>query len=73
LKYLTLLKKRTVYGGGGIMPDVFIPLDTSMNFNLTNQLVRKNIYNMFAIDNMGNIRNQLLKNYPTKEIFRENM
>lgn len=71
LRYLTLLKKRTVYGGGGIMPDVFIPLDTSMNFKLANQLIRKNIYNMFAIDNMGNIRNQLLKNYPNKEIFRE--
>lgn len=55
------------------MPDVFIPLDTSMNFKLTNQLVRKNIYNMFAIDNMGNIRNQLLKNYPTKEILEKNM
>jgi len=71
LKYLTLLKKRIVYGGGGIMPDVFIPLDTSMNFKLTNQLVRKNIYNMFAIDKMSNIRSQLLKNYPNKEIFRE--
>jgi carboxyl-terminal processing protease len=28
--YKTLVKGRTVYGGGGITPDVFIPLDTSM-------------------------------------------
>lgn len=28
LKYTTLVKKRTVYGGGGIMPDVFVPMDT---------------------------------------------
>ncbi len=28
LKYKTLKKGRTVYGGGGIMPDYFIPLDT---------------------------------------------
>ncbi len=28
LKYSTLLSRRTVYGGGGIMPDIFVPLDT---------------------------------------------
>lgn len=30
LKYKTLRKGRTVYGGGGIMPDYFIPLDTTL-------------------------------------------
>jgi carboxyl-terminal processing protease len=29
LKYSTIHKHRTVYGGGGIMPDVFVPMDTS--------------------------------------------
>mgnify|MGYP000915711116 FL=1 len=29
LKYYTLRKHRVVYGGGGIMPDVFVPLDTT--------------------------------------------
>jgi carboxyl-terminal processing protease len=29
VKYFTLIKKREVFGGGGIMPDVFMPLDTS--------------------------------------------
>ena len=28
LKYYTLNKHRVVYGGGGIMPDIFVPLDT---------------------------------------------
>jgi len=28
LKYKTLINSRTVYGGGGIMPDIFIPADT---------------------------------------------
>jgi carboxyl-terminal processing protease len=28
LKYSTLVNHRTVYGGGGIMPDYFVPLDT---------------------------------------------
>ena len=27
--YKTLVKGRTVYGGGGIMPDIFVPLDTT--------------------------------------------
>ncbi len=30
LRYTTLNKKRTVYGGGGIMPDIFIPEDTTL-------------------------------------------
>ena len=29
LKYYTLKKHRVVYGGGGIMPDEFVPLDTT--------------------------------------------
>jgi carboxyl-terminal processing protease len=29
LQYTTLVNKRTVYGGGGIMPDYFVPVDTT--------------------------------------------
>lgn len=37
LKYLTL-NGRTVYGGGGIMPDYFVPLDTTLNSHYLNEL-----------------------------------
>ena len=37
LKYVTQ-NGRTVYGGGGIMPDYFIPLDTTMNSHYLNEL-----------------------------------
>jgi carboxyl-terminal processing protease len=37
LKYLTL-NGRTVYGGGGIMPDYFVPLDTTFNSHYLNEL-----------------------------------
>jgi carboxyl-terminal processing protease len=37
LKYLTL-NGRAVYGGGGIMPDYFVPLDTSLNSHYLNEL-----------------------------------
>ncbi len=33
LKYYTLRKHRVVYGGGGIMPDYFVPLDTTKYTN----------------------------------------
>jgi carboxyl-terminal processing protease len=37
LKYITM-NGRTVYGGGGIMPDYFVPLDTSLNSHYLNEL-----------------------------------
>jgi len=43
LKYLTL-NGRTVYGGGGIMPDYFVPLDTVLNSHYLNEL-----YSTYAI------------------------
>lgn len=37
LRFLTL-NGRTVYGGGGIMPDYFVPLDTTLNSHYLNEL-----------------------------------
>lgn len=41
LKYITQ-NGRTVYGGGGIMPDYFIPLDTTLNSHYLNELYSSN-------------------------------
>jgi carboxyl-terminal processing protease len=41
LKYHTL-NGRTVYGGGGIMPDYFVPLDTTQNSHYLNELYLSN-------------------------------
>ncbi len=43
LKFKTLRKQRTVYGGGGIMPDYFVPLDTTAYTKFYRQLSLKNI------------------------------
>ena len=43
LKYYTLRRHRTVYGGGGIMPDFFVPLDTTRYTKLHRQLAAKSI------------------------------
>lgn len=47
LKYQTK-SGRTVYGGGGIMPDIFVPLDTTGNSDYFNQIYRKGLIYSFA-------------------------
>ena len=48
-KYLTP-KGKVVYGGGGIMPDLKIPLDTTLNFYFYNRLIRQSIIVEYGID-----------------------
>ena len=43
LRYYTLRRHRAVYGGGGIMPDFFVPLDTAQFTSFHRQLVAKGI------------------------------
>ena len=43
LKCYTLRKHRTVYGGGGIMPDVFVPLDTTQYTAFHRKLVARSL------------------------------
>jgi len=69
LKYQTA-KGRTVYGGGGIMPDIFIPLDTSKYSSLYNEMVRKGIVSGFVLDYMEKNRELYKKDYATMEIFK---
>jgi len=65
LKVKTLKLKRTVYGGGGIMPDVFVPLDTSSNSKTYRQINRKGIINTFALDYIEGKREKYKATYPT--------
>ena len=46
--FTTLINKKTVYGGGGIMPDIFVPYDTTAFDNTTTRLYAKNVLNDFA-------------------------
>lgn len=64
LKYYTS-NKRLVYGGGGIMPDIFVPLDTSFNSDYFRDLLRKGVFNEFALSYVNANRPQLLQQYPT--------
>ncbi len=49
LKYNTA-KGRIVYGGGGIMPDHFVPLDTTMNTSYISHLVYKNAIREYTLN-----------------------
>lgn len=71
LKYKTP-NGRTVYGGGGIMPDIFIPLDTTRYSTLYNEIVRKGIFGNFVMDYLENNRESMNKQYPTFEDFQKN-
>jgi carboxyl-terminal processing protease len=69
LLYKTLVNKRNVYGGGGIIPDVFVPMDTSSYYRYYNNVVRKSIVNQYAIDYVDKNRAELSKKYPTFDQF----
>ena len=49
VKYFTRLK-RVVYGGGGIMPDIFVPADTTGNSSYLFKLMQKGLVYQFAFD-----------------------
>jgi carboxyl-terminal processing protease len=59
LRYETLLNKRIVFGGGGIMPDIFIPLDTSLYSNYEREIIRQGILNRFILQYVDRNRKKL--------------
>lgn len=71
LKYKTPNGK-LVYGGGGIMPDIFIPLDTTMNSKYFTDLARKGIMNQFTLTFVDKNRSELKSKYPSFEDFKKN-
>jgi carboxyl-terminal processing protease len=72
LKYKTLVNKRIVYGGGGIMPDVFISADTSANSAYFNKLYAKNVINTFTLDYYDKNRTLLNSQYKSFDDFNAN-
>lgn len=60
LRYETS-KGRVVYGGGGIMPDVFVPFDSTQNSVYMNKLFLNNIVNEYTLSYTENNRKKLEK------------
>ena len=63
LKYKTLLNNRTVFGGGGVMPDIFVPMDTSNHYQYYNKLRRNRVVYDFVLNYIDEHREKLKKEY----------
>jgi carboxyl-terminal processing protease len=72
LRFETLRNHRPVYGGGGIMPDLFVAIDTADYSNYYRDLVAKGILNRYSITYVDNNRKKLKATYPTEEKFIDN-
>lgn len=69
LKYKTLRTGRPVYGGGGIMPDIFVPADTTGINKYFREVRAKNVLNQFVVNYVESNRQALNANYPDEDTF----
>ena len=71
LKYFTKVNRRVVYGGGGIMPDVFVAADTTNYSDYYRDLIRKGVFNSFILEYVDKNRAKIKSAYPSFYDFRE--
>ncbi|MFZ4725734.1 MAG: S41 family peptidase [Paludibacter sp.] len=71
LKYQTLNLKRTVYGGGGIMPDIFVPLDTTRFTALHRKMLAQGIINKVCIQYIVKNRTELKSKYSSFDKYKK--
>jgi carboxyl-terminal processing protease len=69
--FYTLTRKRRVFGGGGIMPDIFVPLDTSKYSGTYRNFFSSGIIRNFSLNFVDENRNELKSKYPEFKKFKE--
>lgn len=69
LKYFTPAG-RVVYGGGGIMPDIFVPFDSTQYTDYYSNLIRKGVLNRYTLEYANKERNKIKKAYPQFSQFK---
>lgn len=69
LKVSTLKSGRTIYGGGGISPDKFVPLDTTEFSKYYRSLVAKGVLNAYAIQYVDKNRKAIKKQFKDDDLF----
>ncbi len=69
LKYITP-RGRVVFGGGGIMPDIFIPMDTNKTSYYYSKLARAGMFNQYTMSVLDNKRAEMKTQYPTFAQFK---
>ena len=63
LKYTTLRTGRVIYGGGGIMPDEYVPIDTTDYTKYYRNLLAKGTINRYVVTYVDNNRKLIQKGY----------
>ena len=71
LKFKTLVNQRTVYGGGGIMPDVFMAVDTTNYSDYYRALVRRDVFRSFILEYADRNRARIASSYSSFDEFKE--
>jgi carboxyl-terminal processing protease len=61
--------KRKVYGGGGITPDIYIPIDTTVNSEYYFNFLRKGLVNQYTTEFIDKNKKTILENHPKMEDF----
>lgn len=69
LKHYTV-GKRVVYGGGGIMPDIFVPIDTTGNSKFLGKLSRRGVLNRFTLQYVDENRESMEAQYANVKAFK---
>lgn len=72
LKFKTLVNNRIVYGGGGINPDYFVPLDTTGYTDYYRSLISLGILNQFTLNYVDKNRKELEMKYKNFGSYRDN-
>ena len=70
--FYTLRNHRPVYGGGGLMPDVFVPVDTARVSPFYRQISAKSIIIKSVFKFIEQNRDQILAQYPNEAAFAQN-
>ena len=70
LKFYTLKNTRLVFGGGGIMPDYFVSIDTSYYSDYYRLLVRKRTIDQFVLEYIDRNRKELHNKYADIESYK---
>jgi carboxyl-terminal processing protease len=68
LKYYTKAGK-IVYGGGGIMPDIFVPIDTSSQYSYFNKIAERGLIYKYSFDFIDRKREVYIQKYQSTKNF----
>lgn len=72
LLFTTLRLHRPVYGGGGIMPDIFVPIDTTYYSDYYRDLTARGVLLSYTTSYVDTHRDDILRQYPTEDSFVAN-